>query len=167
MGDADDTIVQVTTSGGEQFFKHFYNYMDTNRKDIRNLYHEQSKARPAPVPAPPFPPTPSMSLWRRPAAQRGSREQVIWNGHTIQGRAGVEKFLSDLPASKHEPSSLDCQPIADTTGAPPSRTGAGGIGPLGLMPCNQPPLRQTCGLALEPWFKRESLLAAYATLACH
>ncbi|KAJ1483984.1 hypothetical protein T484DRAFT_1948826, partial [Baffinella frigidus] len=89
MGDADDTIVQVTTSGGEQFFKHFYNYMDTNRKDIRNLYHEQSK--------------------------------VIWNGHTIQGRAGVEKFLSDLPASKHEPSSLDCQPIADTTAVAPGQ----------------------------------------------
>ena len=130
MGDDVDTIVQVTTQGGEQFFKHFYNYMDTNRKDIQHLYHEQSKARPTPAPALSCPIKPRPIPRRRPAPQRGSREQVIWNGHTILGRAGVEKFLSDLPASKHEPSSLDCQPIADTTGAPQFRERGG---------CSRPP----------------------------
>ena len=37
--------------------------------------------------------------------------KVVWNGTSIQGRDNVERFLTDLPASKHEPCSLDCQPV--------------------------------------------------------
>ena len=37
--------------------------------------------------------------------------KVVWNGNSIKGRQNVERFLTDLPASKHEPCSLDCQPV--------------------------------------------------------
>mmetsp|Transcript_56288 Transcript_56288/g.132639 ORF Transcript_56288/g.132639 Transcript_56288/m.132639 type:complete len:144 (-) Transcript_56288:28-459(-) len=38
-----DTTVSITSEGGEQFFKHFYNYMDTSRQNLKHLYHEESK----------------------------------------------------------------------------------------------------------------------------
>lgn len=37
--------------------------------------------------------------------------KVVWNGKSIQGRENVERFLTDLPPSKHEACSLDCQPV--------------------------------------------------------
>lgn len=37
--------------------------------------------------------------------------KIVWNGNSIKGRQNVERFLTDLPASKHEPCSLDCQPV--------------------------------------------------------
>lgn len=42
-----DTTVSITSEGGEQFFKHFYNYMDTSRQNLKHLYHEESKVSPA------------------------------------------------------------------------------------------------------------------------
>jgi hypothetical protein len=44
--------------------------------------------------------------------------QVVWNGHALEGDGAVSDFLAKLPASKHEPSSLDCQPIADLETVP-------------------------------------------------
>eukprot|EP00960_Hanusia_phi_P037424 752938-Hanusia_phi.AAC.7 len=82
MGDT----VQITTEGGEQFFKHYYSYLDTARQNLKHLYHEASK--------------------------------VVWNGNTLNGKMAVDRFFSDLPASKHEPFSLDCQPIASPVTIP-------------------------------------------------
>ena len=44
---------------------------------------------------------------------------MVWNGTSIKGRENVERFMTDLPASKHDPCSLDCQPVL----------------PQGLLPC--------------------------------
>ena len=41
MGDT----VQITTEGGEQFFKHYYSYLDTARQNLKHLYHEASKVK--------------------------------------------------------------------------------------------------------------------------
>lgn len=37
--------------------------------------------------------------------------KVVWNGTSIKGSENVVRFLTDLPASKHEPTSVDCQPV--------------------------------------------------------
>jgi hypothetical protein len=38
--------------------------------------------------------------------------KVVWNGQPLLGREKVSAFLSELPPSRHDLSSLDCQPVA-------------------------------------------------------
>ena len=38
--------------------------------------------------------------------------KVVWNGQPLLGREKVSAFLNELPPSRHELSSLDCQPVA-------------------------------------------------------
>jgi len=77
-----DTIVEATTAGGETFFKHFYSYMDTNRKDIRNLYHPHSKV--CSTLMPPRPP----SLFHRLHSSKTSQpsERCRWSGMATHWR---------------------------------------------------------------------------------
>uniref|UniRef100_A0A6U4VY36 NTF2-related export protein n=1 Tax=Hemiselmis andersenii TaxID=464988 RepID=A0A6U4VY36_HEMAN len=84
--------VSITTEGGEQFQKHFYEYLDSDRKNLQHLYHEESK--------------------------------VVWNGQPLKGKDAVTRFLAELPTSKHEVQSLDCQPVA---------TGGDGSDPMILV----------------------------------
>ena len=72
--------VSVVAEGGDQFAKMFYSSLDTNRQDLKHLYHDESK--------------------------------VVWNGQPLLGREKVSAFLIELPPSRHELSSLDCQPVA-------------------------------------------------------
>lgn len=37
----------------------------------------------------------------------------IWNGNPNQGEAKISEFIHNLPSSKHEVLSLDCQPVLD------------------------------------------------------
>ena len=45
--------------------------------------------------------------------------KVVWNGQPLLGREKVSAFLNELPPSRHELSSLDCQPVAVPGKDPP------------------------------------------------
>ncbi|EDV99104.1 NTF2-related export protein [Drosophila grimshawi] len=38
---------------------------------------------------------------------------LSWNGNGAQGRETIEKFLKELPTSRHQMTTLDAQPILD------------------------------------------------------